>query len=82
MTKVRVNCIVFDFDGVIADSNAVKHRAYFDVFAATEGSVGLIEQVLEEVGETDRYQNIRAIICALEQAGLYVPRKSVDQLVE
>ena len=58
-------CVVFDFDGVLVDSNAVKRRAYGDIFAAAPGSVPVVESVLESDREDDRFGVIRAILQGL-----------------
>jgi phosphoglycolate phosphatase-like HAD superfamily hydrolase len=58
-------CVVFDFDGVLVDSNAVKRRAYGDIFAAAPGSEPVVESVLESNREDDRFSVIRAILQGL-----------------
>jgi phosphoglycolate phosphatase-like HAD superfamily hydrolase len=62
-------CVVFDFDGVLVDSNAVKHRAYRDIFADAPGSVGVVEAVLQSNTEDDRFGVIRAILQGLGETG-------------
>ncbi|MEO7239175.1 MAG: HAD family hydrolase [Gemmatimonadales bacterium] len=62
-------CVVFDFDGVLVDSNAVKRRAYRDIFADTPGSEAVVEAVLQSNTEDDRFGVIRAILQGLGRNG-------------
>ena len=55
-------CVVFDFDGVLVDSNAVKRQAYHDIFASTAGSEPVVESVLESNTDDDRFGVIRSIL--------------------
>lgn len=58
-----IRCVVFDFDGVLVDSNAVKRRAYRDIFLDF-GPAGAraVEAVLQADTEDDRFGVIRAIL--------------------
>jgi phosphoglycolate phosphatase-like HAD superfamily hydrolase len=58
-------CVVFDFDGVLVDSNAVKRRAYRDIFADAPGSEAVVEAVLQSNPEDDRFAVIRSILQGL-----------------
>ena len=73
-------CVVFDFDGVLVDSNAVKRRAYRDIFASTAGSEPVVESVLESNTEDDRFGVIRSILQGLGLDGLDAPGR-LDLLV-
>jgi phosphoglycolate phosphatase-like HAD superfamily hydrolase len=59
------SCVVFDFDGVLVDSNAVKRRAYGEIFADRAASTAVVESVLESNTEDDRFGVIRAILQGL-----------------
>ena len=51
--KIRQPVIVFDFDGVVVDSNQIKHDAWFKLFAPSESVPDqLVEEALREVKET------------------------------
>lgn len=62
-------CVVFDFDGVLVDSNAVKRRAYRDIFASAAGSEAVVEAVLESNIQDDRFGVIRSILEGLNRDG-------------
>lgn len=62
-------CVVFDFDGVLVDSNAVKRRAYRDIFADAPESEAVVEAVLQSDTEDDRLEVIRAILRGLNREG-------------
>jgi phosphoglycolate phosphatase-like HAD superfamily hydrolase len=61
-----IRCVVFDFDGVLVDSNAAKRQAYTDIFSGF-GPPGAtaVEAVLRADTEDDRFGVIRAILSAL-----------------
>jgi phosphoglycolate phosphatase-like HAD superfamily hydrolase len=61
-------CVVFDFDGVLVQSNAVKRRAYRDIFAAVPASQPVVDAVLGADTEDDRFGVIRSILRGLGQA--------------
>jgi phosphoglycolate phosphatase len=68
MTHIR--CVVFDFDGVLVDSNPIKRHAYFEIFRCACVSEQLIATCLNEHPEGDRYD---VIACVLERAASAAP---------
>jgi len=56
----RFDCIVFDFDGTLVDSNEIKRRAYFEAAAALGDVTECVSQVLNEC-TGDRFQLLREI---------------------
>ncbi|MDD5131494.1 MAG: HAD hydrolase-like protein [bacterium] len=65
-----VKVVIFDFDGVLIDSNAIKREAYYQIFASLDNSRGAISACLQEEREGDRYHVIRRILQRLcPQAG-------------
>lgn len=60
---VRVACVVFDFDGVLVDTNATKRRAYFDVLTPHGIPAHAVEAALD-AGDGDRYQLIARAVDA------------------
>jgi phosphoglycolate phosphatase-like HAD superfamily hydrolase len=73
-------CVVFDFDGVLVDSNAVKQRAYRDIFADTPGSEPVVQAVVQSNPKDDRFGVIRAILEGLSSEGRGSPGQ-LDLLV-
>ncbi len=62
-------CVVFDFDGVLVDSNATKRRAYFEIFADLDPTGELVRAAVATHGDGDRFQLIGAICERLVAAG-------------
>jgi HAD superfamily hydrolase (TIGR01549 family) len=72
-----IKVLVFDFDGVIADSNRPKYEAWFQLFPASEGvSPELIKKVLDRVKFT-RFDILRQIFTELKR-----PADKIEQLVK
>lgn len=78
-----IKCLVFDFDGVLVDSNAVKRSAYYDVFASLNVDRAAVEQeMLGGFRTGDRYQVIERILRHLMARGLVSATASLAELVE
>jgi phosphoglycolate phosphatase-like HAD superfamily hydrolase len=58
----RVRCIVFDFDGVLVDSNRIKRAAYFDAFAEVPGAARAVDECLAFLPDGDRRDIIACIV--------------------
>lgn len=65
-----IKSVVFDFDGVLVDSNTVKSNAYFDIFAPLGNTREIVAACLTEEREGDRYQVIASILRRLWNIGL------------
>ena len=66
----KTRCVAFDFDGVLADSNAIKTEAYFQIFADVGGSApDIIAEVIDDGLGGDRFDVIGRIVDALRGAG-------------
>ena len=50
-----IEAIIFDFDGVIVDSNKVKRESYFETFSGIRGSERFVEQAIRENLQKTRY---------------------------
>lgn len=75
-----ITCIVFDFDGVLVDSVAVKQSAYFDVFAGVSNALVVVERVLRKNSGGDRYQIINNILRQLAADGILDPSDDIAAL--
>jgi phosphoglycolate phosphatase-like HAD superfamily hydrolase len=64
ITVIRV--VVFDFDGVIVDSNDIKRSAYFKLFSLDFHSRQIVEDVLKTLEPAPRSVIIGAILNRLE----------------
>lgn len=62
--------IIFDFDGVIVDSNPIKKDTYFITFSQVKGSRKIIEEAIIENPRKTRYGVIEAILKKLKKRGL------------
>ncbi len=64
-----IKCVVFDFDGVLVDTNLIKRKAYFDIFL----NFGDVEETIDSIISNDPYSNryiiIGRIIKRLEEIG-------------
>jgi len=64
-----IEAIIFDFDGVLADSNKVKIEAYYLIFEDIEGSKEIIDTVTEENHKDNRYGIISKVLERLREKG-------------
>lgn len=74
-----IACVVFDFDGVLVDSNEIKYQAYFDAFTGEQPNLDhIIRRVHGRADGFDRFQLIREV---LREAGTSADPKirEVDQ---
>ncbi|KKN62285.1 hypothetical protein LCGC14_0513450 [marine sediment metagenome] len=65
MIKSKVKIIVFDFDGVIIESNKLKYDAFFSIFAADYKNI--IKAVLTKHREESRHSIIKQILIELKK---------------
>ena len=70
-----IRAIVFDFDGTLVDSNAVKRNAYDAAFARHPGAPVHIRQTLARYRDRDRHFIIRAVARRLVNAGQIAPEQ-------
>lgn len=63
---------MFDFDGVLVDSNAVKRNAYYDALADIHGAAEVVTEVLRAppAEPADRYHTVKRIVSLLRERGL------------
>lgn len=79
MSKL-IKVLVFDFDGVLVDSVAVKRGAYFDIFAGVSNVRVVVERVLKENSGGDRYYIINNILLQLVEDGLLTSNDDISRL--
>lgn len=73
-----IKVIIFDFDGVIVDSVALKHQAFFDLFAKEDLRTRQIAgQIIEKTRGRPRHQKFYEIFKALKK-----PPKQLKNLVK
>lgn len=58
--------IIFDFDGVIVDSNYIREQIYFDIFNHILNSKEMIKESITEDSTRDRYGIIKAALQKLK----------------
>jgi phosphoglycolate phosphatase-like HAD superfamily hydrolase len=61
----RIRCVVFDFDGTLVESNAIKRDTFFEIFDAFAGSRRVVERILNASPGADRYAIVPAVRDAL-----------------
>jgi phosphoglycolate phosphatase-like HAD superfamily hydrolase len=61
-----IRVVVFDFDGVLIDSNDVKYGTFLWLFPQDEQSQHVVRSILERHRESSRYDLLRAIVAELE----------------
>ncbi len=71
----EIRCVVFDFDGTLVDSNAIKRDAYFEVTRRFGEVRALVEDTLG-VSRGDRAANLREILERLAREGKLPPEKT------
>lgn len=57
-----IKAIVFDFDGVLVDSNKIKYNAFFEIFPNNYSTKKVIKQVLNNHREKSRFFIIKKIL--------------------
>lgn len=65
-----IEAIIFDFDGVIVNSNPIKRDAYFVIFSDIKNSRNSVEEAIRENPEKTRYGIIETILKKLKKKGL------------
>jgi len=73
--------IVFDFDGVITQSNYIRNNTYFDIFEKVPGSKRAMEEAIAEDLRRNREGIIRAALKKLKKKGL-MQFKDISQETE
>jgi phosphoglycolate phosphatase-like HAD superfamily hydrolase len=77
-----IKCVVFDFDGVLVDSNVVKRETYVDIFVALGNIREIVTTAVSEEREGNRYQVIERILRRLTDAGIICGDENLLDAVE
>jgi phosphoglycolate phosphatase-like HAD superfamily hydrolase len=77
-----IKCLSIDFDGVLIDSNAIKHNAYFDIFAGLGDTRAIVESCWTGNQDGNRYQVIACILRQLENVGVLDTNRGWSELIE
>lgn len=75
-----IKAIIFDFDGVIVDSNRLKYDAFFRLFPQGKGGDAVIREILDKYREESRFSIIRRILIELQKQG-QLDFKNLDEEV-
>jgi len=63
-----IKVIVFDFDGVIVDSNALKYNAFFKLFPESDTKAqNTVKEVMFSIGDRTRFKILEQIMKKLEK---------------
>ena len=65
--------VVFDLDGTLIDSNAIKARAFFEVVQREDPDGAVVREVLGRRPRGDRFEITRSIAIALAERGVLGP---------
>lgn len=72
-----IQCVVFDFDGVLADSVSIKKNAYFEIFSHVDDVNVTIDKTLGEKQNYDRWGIINEILQELLSSGRIESRQGL-----
>lgn len=79
---MRIQTIVFDFDGTLIDSNRLKYNAYFELFPPDAHYRHVIRAVLSEIFEESRYVILEEILRRLAPGDESSLRGRVSELAQ
>ena len=76
-----IQCVAFDFDGTLVDSNEIKRRTFFDVVSDHDPEGSVVAEVLDEIRPGDRFDVAREIARLLTLRGMVPDDGDVEGLV-
>lgn len=79
---VRPKTIIFDFDGVIVDSNRIKKEGYYHIFSSVKFSEDVIGETIAKFKNTTRFVIIEKIVEGLLKGKLLKLDKNREELVK
>jgi len=75
-----LKCVVFDFDGTLVDSNAIKRETFFTIARSWDSSDEVVTEVFERWPAADRYEKTYKIAEGLISRNLLPKGSSVEKL--
>ena len=79
--RSALSTIVFDFDGVLLQSNAIKSDVYYKIFDATPNADTIVTECLAKYPDVNRVELIGHVLQQLESADPSAAQLSLDTLV-
>ena len=77
-----VKCVVFDFDGTLVDSNAIKRESFFEIARPWDPSGSIVADVLERWPSANRYEKTRKIAEGLRHQSLLPAGVALEEWAE
>lgn len=74
-----IRCLVFDFDGTLVDSNAIKEDTFYKIAQSWDPSGEIVSEVLKRWPSADRYEKTRKIAEGLISRRLLPIDSSVEE---
>lgn len=74
-----IRCVVFDFDGTLVDSNAIKSRTFFEIARCWDPGGEVVSEVIERWPSADRYEKTYRIAEGLSGRKLLPPHSSLQE---
>lgn len=78
---LAVRVVVFDLDGTLIDSNAIKRTGFEEVAGTVPGGAEIIENILADHSEGTRHQIFSALACRLHPAEPSAAERLAEALV-
>ncbi|WP_137388491.1 HAD family hydrolase [Rhodoligotrophos defluvii] len=76
---MRFDVVVFDFDGTLVSSAALKKQAFYAIFPPDQGFADIVSQVLSEDPDGSRLRVIPEMCRRMATAGLRLPAGSTPE---
>lgn len=74
-----ISCVVFDFDGTVVRSNAIKKQAFCDVVERLDCPPDIVDAVLTSNSPGDRFQILKKVVEEMDARGILPAENSVDE---
>lgn len=70
---MAIRCVIFDFDGTLVQSIAIKHESYFAAVADIAGGAEIFREVIRDFPSMTRYSGCALFVERARAAGLATP---------